>query len=72
MLTLFRGHRWEPIESFEGSEHIVAQFWARVDPGGRDVDDLSQFKAGEEFFPVGPPRMPTFYSSSDLESYIFI
>ncbi|PPR01479.1 hypothetical protein CVT26_015102 [Gymnopilus dilepis] len=49
---------WEPIESFSGSEHIVEAFWKRVDTGDRDVRDLSQFKVGETFRPVGPPKRP--------------
>ncbi|KAF8911002.1 hypothetical protein CPB84DRAFT_1073406 [Gymnopilus junonius] len=48
---------WEPIESFVGSEHIVEAFWKRIQTG-RDVEDLSQFKAGESFRPVGPPKRP--------------
>ena len=46
---------WEPIESFQGSEHIVTDFWERSNVGGRNVNDMSQFKAGETFRPVGPP-----------------
>jgi hypothetical protein len=45
------------VDSFEGSEHIIDQFWERTDTGGRDIADLSLFKTGEEFFVVGPPGM---------------
>ncbi|KAH7919015.1 hypothetical protein BV22DRAFT_1134159 [Leucogyrophana mollusca] len=48
---------WEPTSSFDnGSEHILKKFWSRVDTGGRDIDDLKQFKVGEELFATGPPR----------------
>ncbi|KAF8077868.1 hypothetical protein FPV67DRAFT_1463251 [Lyophyllum atratum] len=47
---------WEPAESFIGSEHIVDRFWERANAGGRDYRDMSLFKAGEEFLPMGPPR----------------
>jgi hypothetical protein len=47
---------WEPIESFNGSEHIVATFWERTNTNGRDIDDLTLFQAGETFLPLGPPR----------------
>ena len=47
---------WEPIESFDGSEHIVATFWQRTNTNGRDIHDLSLFQAGETFLPLGPPR----------------
>ncbi|KIM49331.1 hypothetical protein M413DRAFT_21571 [Hebeloma cylindrosporum] len=47
---------WEPIDSFNGSEHMVHAFWERANTGGRDINDMSLFKAGEKFLPVGPPR----------------
>ncbi|KAK7020520.1 Chromodomain Y-like protein 2 [Favolaschia claudopus] len=47
---------WEPKSSFKGSEDIIDKFWARVDIGGRDINHLAQFKVGERFMPVGPPR----------------
>ncbi|CAA7271630.1 unnamed protein product [Cyclocybe aegerita] len=47
---------WEPAESFGGSENIVSTFWERANTNGRDVSDLSQFKLGEAFCHVGPPR----------------
>ncbi|KDR81688.1 hypothetical protein GALMADRAFT_239812 [Galerina marginata CBS 339.88] len=47
---------WEPIDSFVGSENMVQAFWERAQTNGRDVDDLSMFKAGETFRPVGPPK----------------
>lgn len=48
---------WEPVESFEGSEDIIETFWGRANTGGRDYHNIRAFKAGEEFLPVGPPRM---------------
>lgn len=49
---------WEPPTSFsQGTDHpMITQFWERVGTGGRDIKDISLFKTGEEFFPVGPPR----------------
>ncbi|KAF8623471.1 hypothetical protein AX15_006255 [Amanita polypyramis BW_CC] len=47
---------WEPVESFEGSEGIIERFWERANSEGRNFRDLSQFKAGEVFVPMGPPR----------------
>ncbi|KAK0463963.1 uncharacterized protein EV420DRAFT_1729951 [Desarmillaria tabescens] len=47
---------WEPKESFEGSEDILEQFWARANTNGRDIDDLSLFRVDENFYPTGPPR----------------
>ena len=47
---------WEPIESFNGSEHIVKTFWERTNTHGRDIRDLTLFQAGEVFLPLGPPR----------------
>jgi hypothetical protein len=58
---------WEPVESFEGSENLIDQFWARADTAGRDTKDLNLFKPGEEFFAVGPPRM----SSNNLITELF-
>ncbi|KAK0196938.1 hypothetical protein F5146DRAFT_1013477 [Armillaria mellea] len=49
---------WEPKESFEGSEYILAQFWARANTNGRDIEDLSLFRVDENFYPTGPPRRP--------------
>lgn len=49
--------RWEPVASFEGSEDIIETFWGRANAGGRDHHDIRAFKVGEEFMPVGPPRM---------------
>ncbi|KAJ3793325.1 hypothetical protein GGU11DRAFT_851994 [Lentinula aff. detonsa] len=48
---------WEPIKSFAGAEHFVDSFWMRASKllNGRDIQDISAFKTGEEFFPVGPP-----------------
>ncbi|KAL0063739.1 hypothetical protein AAF712_009296 [Marasmius tenuissimus] len=39
---------WEPEESFEGSEHFIANFWKKVDTGGREPTNLELFKLGEE------------------------
>ncbi|KAF9535264.1 hypothetical protein CPB83DRAFT_841483 [Crepidotus variabilis] len=47
---------WEPLASFNDSEHIVTAFWQRANTGGRDVEDLTQFTLGENFLPLGPPR----------------
>jgi len=47
---------WEPIESFNDSEHIVTTFWERTNTNGRDIHDLTLFQAGEMFLPLGPPR----------------
>ncbi|KAK2466850.1 hypothetical protein APHAL10511_001108 [Amanita phalloides] len=47
---------WEPIESFEGSEGIIERFWERTNSGGRDFRNMSLFKAGDVFLPMGPPR----------------
>ncbi|PFH54279.1 hypothetical protein AMATHDRAFT_53164 [Amanita thiersii Skay4041] len=47
---------WEPIESFSGSEHFIDKFWQRASTGGRDYRDIGQFKLGEVFVPMGPPR----------------
>ncbi|PBK97042.1 hypothetical protein ARMGADRAFT_1010555 [Armillaria gallica] len=47
---------WEPKESFEGSEDILEQFWARANTNGRDIQDLSLFRVDENFYPTGPPR----------------
>ncbi|KAF8163375.1 hypothetical protein B0H34DRAFT_695258 [Crassisporium funariophilum] len=48
---------WEPIESFDDeSIHMVKQFWERAHAGGRDIEDLTLFKPGETFLPLGPPR----------------
>ncbi|KAK0210924.1 hypothetical protein DFS33DRAFT_1378900 [Desarmillaria ectypa] len=49
---------WEPKESFEGSEDILEQFWARANTNGRDIEDLSLFRVDENFYPTGPPRRP--------------
>ena len=46
--------RWEPITSFEGSEHFVENFWAKVHDE-RDWKDLSQFAVDEHMLPTGPP-----------------
>ncbi|OBZ75124.1 hypothetical protein A0H81_05003 [Grifola frondosa] len=52
---------WEPVASFDGgAEHFLETFWARVDAGGRDYHDLTQFAVGEEVFPTGPPRRTTY------------
>ena len=49
---------WEPPDSFiDGSEHFIRDFWLRVDTRGRDWQDLSTFKLGDELFPTGPPRV---------------
>ncbi|KAK7054768.1 hypothetical protein VNI00_003231 [Paramarasmius palmivorus] len=42
---------WEPVDSFEGSEHFVEAFWTKTKTGGRDREDLSLFEVGEEFAP---------------------
>ncbi|CAK5277651.1 unnamed protein product [Mycena citricolor] len=47
---------WEPIGSFDFNSDIIASFWARIDLGGRDMNDLTLFKVGDEFLPMGPPR----------------
>ncbi|KAJ7741525.1 hypothetical protein DFH07DRAFT_53206 [Mycena maculata] len=48
---------WEPVASFSGSEDLITKFWARIDLGGRDPSNLTQFDVGETFLPVGPPRL---------------
>jgi len=35
---------------------MVDAFWERANTGGRDINDMSLFNAGEKFLPVGPPR----------------
>ena len=56
---------WEPFKSFEHSgEGIVDRFWERVDTKGRDVDSIEGWTNGEEVFPTGPPRMPSFIEHS--------
>ncbi|KAJ7449925.1 hypothetical protein FB451DRAFT_744301 [Mycena latifolia] len=53
---------WEPAGSFSGSEEILTKFWERVGPavGDRDIKNMTQFRVGECFLPVGPPRrMPS-------------
>ncbi|KAK7467215.1 hypothetical protein VKT23_004273 [Stygiomarasmius scandens] len=49
---------WETVESFADSEHFVEAFWERAKKSlnGRDIEDMSLFRPGEEFFPIGPPR----------------
>ncbi|KAJ7097853.1 hypothetical protein B0H15DRAFT_797557 [Mycena belliarum] len=54
--VLDRRSFWEPVASFSGSEDILERFWARVDVGNRDIKNMTQFKLGETFFPVGAPR----------------
>ena len=66
---LLNEHRWEPSESFSGSEHFIKRFWERASTGGRDPDDLTKFKVDETVFPTGPPRM---YSLSDQANKLFI
>ncbi|KAI0933998.1 hypothetical protein AcV5_005988 [Taiwanofungus camphoratus] len=52
-----KDNTWEPVESFSGgSEHFIDNFWKRVDVGGRNVEDLTQFEENEEALPRGPPR----------------
>jgi len=53
--------RWEPLDSFNGSEHFVSGFWQRSSAGGRNVDDMTQFEAGETFHAVGPPSAFSIY-----------
>ncbi|KAJ3725855.1 hypothetical protein EV361DRAFT_984646 [Lentinula raphanica] len=66
---------WEPIQSFADSEHFVENFWKRASKSlnGRDIKNLSTFKVGEEFFPVGPPlrkskSQPALKSTSPVAS----
>ncbi|KAJ6502442.1 hypothetical protein C8R45DRAFT_619835 [Mycena sanguinolenta] len=47
---------WEPMSSFKGSEEIIDSFWSRIDIGGRDIKNMTEFKIGEIFMPRGPPR----------------
>lgn len=42
---------WEPIESFRKSEHLIKNFWQRVDTKGRDYKNTRLFKVNEEYFP---------------------
>ncbi|KAJ7063397.1 hypothetical protein C8F01DRAFT_1367963 [Mycena amicta] len=42
---------WEPLTSFAGSEGLVDAFWARVELGGRDYNNMTLFKVGESFTP---------------------
>ncbi|KIK57728.1 hypothetical protein GYMLUDRAFT_45898 [Collybiopsis luxurians FD-317 M1] len=62
---------WEPVKHFEGSKHFVDSFWARASRllGGRNVDDLSLFKTGEQFFPVGPPLKKKKSQATITESF---
>lgn len=53
---IFLDYSWEPIENMEGSEETVTRFWERINTNGRDHRDLRQFKAGEVFLPIGPPK----------------
>jgi len=54
--------RWEPFKSFENcGEEIVQKFWDRVDTKGRDVDSIEGWTNGEEVFPMGPPRMSSYF-----------
>jgi hypothetical protein len=64
---------WEPKESFEGgAEGMLANFWARVDAKGRDIEDGSQFQTGESVYPVGPPReWDLFVSSFFFVNHLF-
>lgn len=64
-----RSTRWEPIDSFVGSEALVNAFWERAQTNGRDINDMSLFKAGETFHPVGPPSMYPFIVN--LPEYLF-
>ncbi|KAJ3544930.1 hypothetical protein NM688_g5689 [Phlebia brevispora] len=45
---------WEPIASFEGSEHFVNAFWSKVNDK-RDWRDVSAFEHNETMLPTGPP-----------------
>ncbi|KAI6045717.1 hypothetical protein EDC04DRAFT_2154881 [Pisolithus marmoratus] len=48
---------WEPIEHFtDGAEKIIDKFWSCVDIEGRDIDDATAFKRGEEILVSGPPK----------------
>ncbi|KAF4614526.1 hypothetical protein D9613_003124 [Agrocybe pediades] len=57
----------EPPESFAESPHIVRDFWERASTGGRDINDMSLFKPGDRFFPVGPPKRRKRKSQGDAE-----
>ncbi|KAI6118862.1 hypothetical protein EDD16DRAFT_1775631 [Pisolithus croceorrhizus] len=48
---------WEPIEHFtDGAEKIIDNFWECVNVGGRDIQDATAFKKGEEILVSGPPK----------------
>jgi hypothetical protein len=46
----------------------LSHFLGRINTGGRDFRDLTLFKAGEKFLPVGPPKgkPPKFYVLQNL------
>jgi len=52
-LTLFCS--WEPADNFTGTD-TIENFWRKADTDGRDIKDMSLFKTGEHFLPIGPPR----------------
>jgi hypothetical protein len=54
MADLYCG-RWEPAESFDGSEQLLERFWERTNTEGRDVKNIHLFAVGEVFYPIGPP-----------------
>ncbi|KAJ7632733.1 hypothetical protein FB45DRAFT_1003044 [Roridomyces roridus] len=59
---------WEPATSFSAnSTEIIANFWQRVDTGGRDPQDLTQFQVGQTFFPSRKPTA-TRKSTSNAET----
>uniref|UniRef100_A0A8H7Y5I2 DNA repair protein rhp54 n=1 Tax=Psilocybe cubensis TaxID=181762 RepID=A0A8H7Y5I2_PSICU len=58
-------YRWEPAESFVGSEDMVEAFWERARTNGRDRNDMSLFKSGETFRPIGPPKRSKRKSTND-------
>lgn len=41
----------------EGSQKVLEEFWRRADTGGRNIDDATAFKKGEEIVVTGPPGM---------------
>lgn len=52
-----------------GSEEAMTHFWERINTSGRNYRDLEQFKAGEVFLPVGPPKSAFPYVLSIFASF---
>jgi len=48
--SLYGIFSWESIDSFDGSESLIAEFWEQTPTQGRDIHDLTLFQLGENFF----------------------